>query len=148
MSSSIFKDLAAIRERQEREDRLIDEMLEREQERIERERPWSPAEIIWESEWHQGFGEEAREFIGRDEGKYYCAFTRSPAEDEEQLWWDGPYDSREAAEEALTERFDKWQDIRGAIEETYQEQQIAEYERTHAKAVGLKAQDIHQGIEL
>jgi hypothetical protein len=148
MSSSIFKDLAAIRERQEREHRLIDEMFEREQERIERERPWSPAEIIWESEWHQGFGEEAQEFIGFDNGKYYCAFTRSPAEDEEYLSWDGPYDSREAAEESLSQRLDSWRDIRGEIEDAYQEQQIAQYERTHAKAVGLKEQDIDKGMEL
>ncbi|HTD16603.1 MAG TPA: hypothetical protein VK673_15575, partial [Chthoniobacterales bacterium] len=90
-----------------------------------------------ESEWHQGFGEEAREFIGRDEGKYYCAFTRSPAEDEEQLWWDGPYDSREAAEESLSESMDRWLNIRGAIEEAYEEEQIREYARNHAKAVDL-----------
>ena len=129
MSSSIFKDLAAIRERAEREDRLVDEMIRREQERIERERPWSPAEIVWESGWHQGFGEEAQEYIGLDNGKYYCAFTRSPAEDEEYLCWDGPYDTREAAEEVLSERFDRWQNIRGEIEDAYQERQIAEFER-------------------
>ena len=128
MSSSIFKDLAAIREHQEREDRLIDEMFAREQERIERERPWSPAEIIWQSEWHQGFGEEAQEFIGFDNGKYYCAFTRSPAEDEEYLSWDGPYDSREAAKEALNQRVERWEEIRGEIEDEYQERQIEAFE--------------------
>ena len=140
MSSSIFKDLAAIRERQEREDRLVDEMFAREQERIERERPWSPDEIIWQSEWLQGFGEEAQEYIGLDNGQYYCAFTRSPAEDEEYLSWDGPYDTRDAAEEVLKQRVERWQDIRGEIEEEYQERQIAEYERRHKAEEGLDHQ--------
>ena len=53
MSSSIFKDLIADRERREAEDRLVDEMFEREQQRIDKERDNSP-EIIYESEWASG----------------------------------------------------------------------------------------------
>jgi hypothetical protein len=124
MSSSIFRDL------QEREDRISDERWRQ----AAAERPWSP-EIIWQSEWHQGFGEEAMEFIGRDDDKYYCAFTRSPSEDEQDLFWSGPYDSREEAKEHSRETLGNWLNIRGEIEEAYEEQKIAEYQRRQVKDV-------------
>jgi hypothetical protein len=59
-------------------------------------------ESVYESEGHQGFGSECKEHIGTDSsGKYYYAIESG--ESDEDLYWHGPYDTRDAAEEYMEE---------------------------------------------
>jgi hypothetical protein len=125
MSSSILKDLAAIRERQITENRRVDEMFTREEERMLRERPWEPSEIIWESEWHQGFGSECKEHLGKDVDGFYYGLEKG----EGDISWNGPYKTREQAEDQLESAYNRWEEKIGEHEAVWEAEQIAELEQ-------------------
>ena len=121
MSSSIFKDLERERQIEERE-----REYEREIEAMQNQRYTGP-EIIYESEWHQGFGSEAKEYIGIDsDQRFHYALEIGEAED---FTWHGPYETRVQAEEALEEAYNQWDQRVSKREEAWEAQQIAELEQ-------------------
>jgi hypothetical protein len=85
-------------------------------------------EPIWRSDWYPGFNCEIREWIGRCDGEFYCAFEISPAQDEQPLDWYGPYATPTEAEAKLRDIFGAWTKRDGELWESWEDCQIAECE--------------------
>src|SRR3974390_1049887 len=103
MSSSIFEDLEKERRIEEREREDERQMHEAQ----ERKRDDSP-EIIYESNWHQGFASECKEYLGTDiDHRFYYALEIGNADD---FAWLGPYETRGEAEEELAAAYDRWEE--------------------------------------
>lgn len=133
MSSSIFKDLEKQR-LYEREMEALERAYQREQEAMNYQCDNEP-EIIYESEWHQGFGSEAKEYIGIDsDQRFHYALEIGDAED---FSWHGPYETRVQAEEALEEAYNQWDQRVSKREEAWEAQQIAQFEE-ESQAHGIK----------
>ena len=98
-------------------------MIDLENKRHESER--DEIETIHESEWHQGFGSECKEHLGQDKNGYYYALER---ESDDDLSWSGPYNTREEAEERLSEAYDRWDDRTGQREQAWEEREIEHQE--------------------
>jgi hypothetical protein len=121
MSSSIFKDLLAEQAEYER--------YQREMEAMEYKRANTP-KIIYQSEWHPAFDSESREYIGqRRDGMYYYALEISPQEDEQELSWHGPYETRAEAKEQLKLACNCWDERVLKREEAWEAEQIAQLEQ-------------------
>jgi len=121
MSSSIFKDLEAQRLKEANE-RETERYFERHPEGTRDDSP----EIIYESEWHQGFGSECKEYLGKDFDRlFYYGLEIG----EQDLVWHGPYETREEAEEHLAAAYDRWDQRVSKREEAWEAQQIAELEQ-------------------
>jgi hypothetical protein len=86
-------------------------------------------ESIYESEWYQGFGSECKEHLGQDKNGYYYALEIGDSESD--LSWHGPYETRDGAEQGLSEAFDLWDERTGAREQAWEDQQIAQFEQEH-----------------
>jgi hypothetical protein len=124
MSSSIFKDLEKQRLYQ-REMEAFERAYQREQEAMDYQRDNEP-EIIYESEWYQGFGSECKEYLGIDsDRRFYYGLEVG----EEDLSWHGPYETRAEAEEQLAAAYERWDKRVGQREEAWEAQQIAELEQ-------------------
>jgi hypothetical protein len=80
-------------------------------------------ESIYESEWYQGFGSECKEHLGRDTNGYYYGLEVG----ESDLSWHGPYNTREEAEERLSDAFLRWDERTGEREQAWEDQQIGEF---------------------
>jgi hypothetical protein len=86
---------------------------------------------IHESEWHQGFNSECREHLGQDkDGGFYYAFE--VGEHDDDLFWHGPYNTRDAAEEALGKAYERWDERTSEREQAYEDRQIAQFEAQQA----------------
>jgi hypothetical protein len=97
--------------------------------RDDREFSQNEIETIHEGEWHQGFGSECKEHIGQDKGGYYYALEIGDSEDD--LSWHGPYETREEAEQELSDAFLRWDERTGDREQAWEDQQIAHFEQEH-----------------
>jgi hypothetical protein len=98
-------------------------------EEFERNRDPNPVDSIYESGWHLGFNNnELKEHLGQDkDGKFYYA-TESGTQ-EEDLFWSGPFETREEAEEGLSAAYDEWDKRDSEREQAYEDMRIAEFEK-------------------
>ena len=108
----------------------VDFMIDLENKRHESER--DEIETIHESEWHQGFGSECKEHLGQDKNGYYYALER---ESDDDLSWSGPYNTREEAEERLSEAYDRWDDRTGQREQAWEDHEIARLEKEEQREI-------------
>lgn len=90
----------------------------------------SEIETVYSTDWIQGFQCEAMGYIGRDEaGKFYYAWHISPHQDEQNICWHGPCDSREEADAGMQGLSDGWYDTDSEKWQEWEDRQIAEFER-------------------
>jgi hypothetical protein len=121
--------------------------LEQEKDRYEE----SEIATIHESEWHQGFGSEYKEHLGRDkDGGFYFATEHSESP-EDDLCWQGPHATREEAEQGLIDAYDRWDKRTGEREQAHEDRQIAQLEqkqqRQEQKSENTTTQDNMQSMD-
>jgi hypothetical protein len=89
-------------------------------------------ESIYASEWHQGFGSECKEHLGKGNDGYYYALEM---ESDDDLSWNGPYSTREEAEERLSEAWERWDERTGEREQAWEDQEIARLEKEEQREI-------------
>ena len=97
-------------------------------------------EIIYESEWHQAFGSECKEYLGKYPDGRFCYGLEIGDQD---LSWHGSYETRGEAEEHLQAAYERWDKRAGELEQAWEERQIERLE----KQTSLNVEDVKEQIE-
>jgi hypothetical protein len=125
----------------ERLERLseVDAQMERDYRAEEKEyqrRASDPNRIqsIYESEWHQGFGSECKEHLGKNKDGYYYALELGDSESD--LLWEGPYKTKEEARGRSSDAYNEWDERTGEREQAWEDQQIAQFEKRQTRSIG------------